>query len=84
MGQYNASDKINLEINIMRILMSHVSNIWKLIDRNQRRWVEYNDYFNPWHTLGDRVPPVWHGWMAHVYDEVPTRTGHSYFVQPFY
>ncbi|CAD8172191.1 unnamed protein product [Paramecium octaurelia] len=52
--------------------------------RNQRRWVEYNDYFNPWHTLGDRVPPVWHGWMAHVYDEAPTRTGHSHFVQPFY
>ncbi|NDW60146.1 hypothetical protein G0P98_27200, partial [Yangia sp. PrR004] len=38
------------------------------------------DYFNPWHTLGDRVPPLWHGWMAHVYDDVPTRTGHSYFV----
>lgn len=43
--------------------------------RNQRRWVEYSDYFNSWHVLGDRVPPPWHGWLAHTYDDAPTRTG---------
>ncbi len=25
---------------------------------------------------------AWHGWLAHVYDDVPTRTGESNFYEP--
>jgi len=39
--------------------------------RNQRRWVEYSDYFLTFGITGDRydlifrVPPKWHGWLSH-------------------
>lgn len=41
------------------------------IDRNQRRWVEYADYFLPIGIGGDRIPPGWHGWLSHQYDDHP-------------
>jgi len=40
--------------------------------RNNRRWVEYADYFLPIGIGGDRVPPGWHGWMSYQYDDTPT------------
>lgn len=54
------------------------------LDRNQRRWVEYSDYFNAWHVLGDRIPPGWHGWLAHTSDDHPNRTGAQTLVEPHY
>lgn len=39
--------------------------------RNQRRWVEYSDYFLTFGITGDRllyknrVPPKWQGWLSH-------------------
>ncbi|CAD8147385.1 unnamed protein product [Paramecium octaurelia] len=45
------------------------------------RWAEFNEYFDPYHTLGDRIPPAWHGQLAHVSNEAPTRTGYQY-LQP--
>jgi len=50
--------------------------------RNQRRWVEYSDYFLSIGITGDRVPPGWHGWINHVYDDAPSEEG--VFIKPFY
>ncbi len=33
-----------------------------------RRWVLYNGV-----AEGSRVPPDWHGWMHHTFDEPPTK-----------
>lgn len=55
-----------------------------ILDRNQRRWVEFSDYFGAFKGLGDRIPPMWHGWLSHQYDDHPTRTGPSNFVSPHY
>jgi NADH:ubiquinone oxidoreductase subunit len=43
---------------------------------------------------GDRVPPgnqyiskfclAWHGWLAHQYDDFPTRTNNKTFYEPHY
>ena len=46
--------------------------------------MEYSDYFRSMGgQLGDRVPPMWHGWLAKSYDEVPT-VGGPEFVKPYY
>lgn len=37
----------------------------------QHRWVEYADIHDPDPTF---IPPEWHGWMHHVYDETPEET----------
>ena len=66
----------------MRILMLYV-NIWGYVDHNQRRWVEFNDYFSVRSPNGDKVPPKWHGWLAGTYDEVPTPDSES-FHDPFF
>eukprot|EP01017_Pseudomicrothorax_dubius_P015862 TRINITY_DN1810_c0_g1_i2.p1 TRINITY_DN1810_c0_g1~~TRINITY_DN1810_c0_g1_i2.p1 ORF type:complete len:213 (-),score=55.38 TRINITY_DN1810_c0_g1_i2:103-741(-) len=50
--------------------------------RNQRRWVEYSDYFIPIGIGGDRVPAGWHGWLSHQFDDVPSE-GQN-FVDPHY
>eukprot|EP00341_Mesodinium_pulex_P010219 CAMPEP_0116903566 /NCGR_PEP_ID=MMETSP0467-20121206/10823_1 /TAXON_ID=283647 /ORGANISM="Mesodinium pulex, Strain SPMC105" /LENGTH=185 /DNA_ID=CAMNT_0004577891 /DNA_START=31 /DNA_END=585 /DNA_ORIENTATION=+ len=34
----------------------------------QHRWVEYADIHNFDATM---IPPEWHGWMHHMYDETP-------------
>lgn len=34
----------------------------------QHRWVEFSDIHNPDPVL---IPPDWHGWMHHVFDETP-------------
>jgi len=34
----------------------------------QHRWVEYANVHNPDATM---IPPEWHGWMHHSYDETP-------------
>lgn len=39
---------------------------------NCRRWVEYSNYFLNFGWGTDRIPPGWHGWMSHTYDDVPT------------
>ncbi|GGY41936.1 NADH:ubiquinone oxidoreductase subunit NDUFA12 [Parvularcula lutaonensis] len=33
----------------------------------KRRWVVYHG-----HAEGSRVPPEWHGWLHHIWDEPPT------------
>lgn len=35
-------------------------------DGRQRRWVKYNGYAD-----ASRVPPEWHGWLHHMYDNPP-------------
>lgn len=42
------------------------------LDQTQRRWVEYNDYLTVRSPNGDMIPPKWHGWLSHQYDDVPT------------
>ncbi len=59
---------INLVINIINALMPNVLS-FLFIDYNQRRWVEYNDYLSVRSPNGDRVPPKWHGWIHHQYDD---------------
>ena len=49
-----------------------------------RRWVEYSDYFMEMWSSSDRIPPMYSGWMNHVYDEFPTKFGPSAFVKPIY
>lgn len=66
----------------MRTSTAHVKHRW-IADPNQRRWVEFADYFLTIGNNGDRVPPKWHGWLAYTYDDVPTY-GANEFVQPFY
>jgi NADH:ubiquinone oxidoreductase subunit len=36
-------------------------------DGRLRRWVIYNGYAD-----GSKVPPEWHGWLHHTFDEPPT------------
>ncbi|EDK31662.1 NADH:ubiquinone oxidoreductase 17.2 kDa subunit (macronuclear) [Tetrahymena thermophila SB210] len=52
--------------------------------KNQRRWVEFSDYFMQMWSNGDKVPVGWHGWLSHQYDDFPTRTGNSAFVKHHY
>lgn len=33
----------------------------------ERRWVVY-----PGYTESSTVPPAWHGWLHHIFDELPT------------
>ena len=35
----------------------------------QHRWIEYSNIHN---YDASMIPPEWHGWMHHVYDEVPS------------
>jgi len=35
----------------------------------QHRWVEYKDIHN---FDASMIPPEWHGWMHHTFDETPT------------
>mmetsp|Transcript_41318 Transcript_41318/g.47980 ORF Transcript_41318/g.47980 Transcript_41318/m.47980 type:complete len:190 (-) Transcript_41318:202-771(-) len=39
-----------------------------------RRWVEYSDHFIRIGIGGDRVPPGWHGWLSHMFDDIPEET----------
>ena len=52
-------------------------------DYHQRRWVEYNDYFSVRSPNGDRVPPKWHGWLSHQYDDIPAPDSDN-FHDPFF
>ena len=38
-------------------------------DGRKRRWVTYNGYAD-----ASRIPPEWHGWLHHSYDERPNET----------
>lgn len=73
---------ISTGINITKISMPYV-RLLGYVDQNQRRWVEYNDYFSVRSPNGDKVPPKWHGWLAGTYDEVPTPDSTSFF-DPFF
>ncbi|EGR27850.1 NADH dehydrogenase, putative [Ichthyophthirius multifiliis] len=57
---------------------------WDVDHKNQTRWVEYSDYFMLMWSNGDKIPNKWHGWLCHMYDDVPTRTGQSAFVKHHY
>ena len=37
-------------------------------DRHKRRWVTYRGY-----AEATKVPPDWHGWLHHTWQEPPTR-----------
>ena len=50
---------------------------------NQRRWVEFNDYFSVRSPNGDKIPPKWHGWLACQYDDVPNADNDN-FHDPFF
>lgn len=39
-------------------------------DGRKRRFVKYTGYADP-----SRVPPEWHGWLHHTYDETPDQLG---------
>jgi len=73
---------INTATNIMKTFNLFVS-ILIYEDRNQRRWVEYNDYLSVRSPNGDMIPPKWHGWLAHQYDDVPLPESPS-FHDPFF
>jgi len=49
---------------------------------NNRRWVEYSDHMLGIGIGGDRIPPMWHGWLHNVYDDVPSED--RYFVKSTY
>jgi len=36
-------------------------------DGRKRRWVTYKGYAD-----ASRVPPEWHGWLHHMYDDAPS------------
>ena len=38
-------------------------------DGRKRRWVTYKGYAD-----ASRIPPEWHGWLHHMYDEPPSET----------
>ncbi len=38
-------------------------------DGRKRRWVTYKGYAD-----ASRVPPEWHGWLHHMYDDAPSAT----------
>lgn len=54
-----------------------------MIDPNQRRWVQFNDYFSVRSPNGDKVPPKWHGWLSGQYDDLP-EIGSDSFHDPFF
>ena len=76
------SEWISSETNIMSALTLNVK-IPRFLDYNQRRWVEYNDYVSVRSPNGDRVPPKWHGWIHHQYDDEPLPDSDS-FQDPFF
>jgi NADH:ubiquinone oxidoreductase subunit len=39
------------------------------LDSRERRWVLYSG-----EVEASRVPPLWHGWLHHIFDEVPTES----------
>ncbi|HHY01757.1 NADH:ubiquinone oxidoreductase subunit NDUFA12 [Paracoccus alkenifer] len=43
-------------------------NIYYQTADGKRRWVIYNG-----ESEASRVPPEWHGWLHHTWDEPPTR-----------
>lgn len=45
--------------------------------------MEYNNYFNFKKSLGNQIPPKWHGWLSYQYDEVPAPDS-SAFHDPFF
>ena len=71
-----------MAISTMKILTHYVTQkIYS--DYNQRRWVEYNDYFSVRSPNGDRIPPKWHGWLSHQYDDIPAPDNDN-FHDPFF
>jgi NADH:ubiquinone oxidoreductase subunit len=40
------------------------------MDENRDPWVEYSDIHNPDASM---IAPEWHGWMHHVFDEIPNQ-----------
>jgi len=42
----------------------------KTLDGRPRRYVTYKGYADP-----SRVPPEWHGWLHHSYDDLPKDMG---------
>ena len=74
MASLNVLVKINSETNTTKILMLKVKEtayFWDIV-KNNRRWVEYADYFLPIGNNGDKVPVGWQGWMSYQYDDTPT------------
>lgn len=71
-----------METNTTKILMLSVK-LFLIIDPNQRRWVEFNDYFSVRSPNGDKIPPKWHGWLACQYDDVPNADNDN-FHDPFF
>ena len=45
--------------------------------------MEFNDYFSVRSPNGDRIPPKWHGWLSHQYDDIPSPDGDN-FHDPFF
>ena len=43
--------------------------------------MEFSDNFLTIYSNGDKVPPAYHGWLSHAYDDFPTKTGPSNFVK---
>ncbi|CAD8066270.1 unnamed protein product [Paramecium primaurelia] len=74
MGLFNVLNKINMATNIMKTLI--------FLDRNQRRQV--NKMIILIHGILLMIQFLYYVIMANVYDEAPSRTCNSYFVQPFY
>lgn len=66
----------------MKILMLFVIS-FHYSDPNQRRWVEFNDYYSVRSPNGDKIPPKWHGWLAGQYDDLPAPDSDS-FHDPFF
>lgn len=46
------------------------------------RWVELSDRAEVF-ISGRKIPPEWHGWLAHSYDEVPI-AGNTSFYNPIF
>lgn len=70
-----------MAINITKTLILFVK-VKFILDPNERRWVQFNDYFSVRGPNGDKIPPKWHGWLASVYDDVPNEDGA--FHDPFF
>eukprot|EP01033_Poteriospumella_lacustris_P003748 gene3748-2656_t len=51
----------------------HGNNYYENVELpyGQHRWVEYSNIHNP---DSSQIPPEWHGWMHHTFDEVPSST----------
>lgn len=63
--------KTNSETSTTKIMGLSVRN-GENVDPHQRRWVEFADYLTLIGNNGDRIPPKWHGWLSHTYDDIPT------------